>query len=82
MSYYHSHPDKYNLKVGGLLYPMNKFEKERCHSETWFENLDTYFIVDGINLSEDIEPKNNEAKFSKILEREMDFISNIKKFEI
>lgn len=81
MSYYHSHPDKYNLKVGGLLYPMNKFEKERCHSETWFENNDTHFIIDGINLSGNIEPNNDESKFSKIVEREMDFISNLKKFE-
>jgi hypothetical protein len=81
MSYYQNHQNMYKVKVGGLLYPMDRFEKEKCHSETWFDNSDTNYIVDGIDLSGDIEPKNEEAKFSRIVEREKTFLSNIKNFE-
>ena len=50
MSYYQN--KNYNVKVGGLLYPIEKkFEESICHSENWFGNHHTKFIVDGIDLS-------------------------------
>lgn len=79
MSYYQNHKDKYNVKIGGLLYPMDLFEKEKCHSETWFENLNTKFIVDGIDLSGDLEAKDNKNKFAPILKREQEFLDRIKR---
>ncbi|WP_149711697.1 McrC family protein, partial [Campylobacter concisus] len=44
MSYYQNQGK--NVIAGGLLYPMNKFSIDRCHSHSWFENLNTKFIVD------------------------------------
>ena len=82
MSYYQNHPDKYNVKIGGLLYPIEKSFKENkniCHSQTWFGNLNTKFIVDGIDLSNLEESKDNENKFSQIVIREKEFINRIKK---
>lgn len=79
MSYYQNHPDKYNVKIGGLLYPIEKSFKENkdiCHSETWFGNPDTKFIVDGIDLSNLEEDKEN--KFAPILKREQKFIQGIR----
>jgi hypothetical protein len=78
MSYYQNHKDKYNVKIGGLLYPMDSFEKEKCHSETWFGNSNTKFIVDGIDLL-NLE-ENNENKFATILKREEEFLHRIKNF--
>ena len=80
MSYYQNHPDKYNVKIGGLLYPIEKSFKENkdiCHSQTWFGNLNTKFIVDGIDLSDLKEDKEN--KFAPISKREQKFIEGIKK---
>lgn len=77
MSYYQN--QGYNIKVGGLLYPMEAFEKEKCHSETWFAK-DTYFIVDGIDLSENLKADSDKSKFSKILQKEEEFIAKLKKF--
>lgn len=52
MSYYQNHQDKYNVVAGGLLYPMEKeFDKSTCHSDSWFGNDKTKFIIDGIDLS-------------------------------
>ena len=79
MSYYQNHKDKYNVKIGGLLYPMDLFEKEKCHSETWFENLNTKFIVDGIDLSGLKEAEDDENKFAPILKREQEFLDRIKR---
>ena len=80
MSYYQNHPDKYNVKIGGLLYPIEKSFKENkdiCHSQTWFGNLNSKFIVDGIDLSDLKE--DNENKFTSIVKREQKFIEGIKK---
>ena len=82
MSYYQNHPDKYNVKIGGLLYPIEKSfieNKYICHSQSWFGNLNTKFIVDGIDLSNLEESKDNENKFSQIVIREKEFINRIKK---
>ena len=79
MSYYQNHPDKYNVKIGGLLYPIEKSFKENkdiCHSQTWFGNLNSKFIVDGIDLSNLEEDKEN--KFAPILKREQKFIQGIR----
>ena len=81
MSYYQNHPDQYNVKIGGLLYPIEKSFKENkdiCHSQTWFGNLNTKFIVDGIDLSDLKEVEDNENKFAPILKREKNFIRGIK----
>lgn len=80
MSYYQN--QDFNVKIGGLLYPIEKSFKENkyiCHSETWFGNLNTKFIVDGIDLSDLEESKDNENKFSQIVIREKEFINRIKK---
>ena len=77
MSYYQNHSNKYNVKIGGLLYPMDSFEKEKCHSETWFGNLNTKFIIDGIDLSDLQEAKEGENKFAPISKRECEFINRI-----
>lgn len=57
MSYYQN--KDYNVKVGGLLYPMEKFDQSRCYSETWLGIQTTKFIVDGIYLTND----NGESEF-------------------
>ncbi|AZL53746.1 hypothetical protein EI285_03830 [Aliarcobacter skirrowii] len=78
MSYYQN--QNYNVKIGGLLYPIEKSFKENkdiCHSQTWFGNLNSKFIVDGIDLSDLKE--DNENKFAPILKREQKFIEGIKK---
>jgi len=52
MSYYQN--QNFNVRIGGLLYPIEKSfieNKNICHSETWFGNQNTKFIVDGIDLS-------------------------------
>ena len=80
MSYYQN--QNYNVKIGGLLYPIEKSFKENkdiCHSQTWFGNLNSKFIVDGIDLSDLEEAKDNENKFSQIVIRENEFINRIKK---
>ena len=74
MSYYQN--QNFNVKIGGLLYPMNSFHKDKCHSDTWFENADTKFIVDGVDLSPDSTKEEN--KFISIPAREKKFIERIK----
>lgn len=75
MSYYQNHPNNYNLKVGGLLYPIETaFEKENCYSDNLFGNSQTKFIVDGIDLSSIDE--NNIKEDIPILEQ--NFIKRIK----
>lgn len=80
MTYY----DKqgYEVLAGGLLYPIKKefdcrfndenceedYEKLKAHSDNWFGNSKTKFIVDGIDLSKD-----------NLLESEKNFITRIKK---
>ena len=79
MSYYQN--QNFNVKIGGLLYPIEKSfieNKNICHSETWFGNLNSKFIVDGIDLSNLEEAKGNENKFATISKREQKFIKGIK----
>ena len=79
MSYYQN--QDFNVKIGGLLYPIEKSFKENkyiCHSPSWFGNLNTKFIVDGIDLSNLEESKDNENKFAPISKREQKFIEGIK----
>jgi 5-methylcytosine-specific restriction enzyme subunit McrC len=82
MSYYQNHKDKYNVKIGGLLYPMDSFEKDKCHSQNWFGNPKTKFIIDGIDLSGNLEAEDNENKFAEISKREQTFIKSIGKLLI
>lgn len=77
MSYYQN--QEFNVRIGGLLYPIEKSfieNKNICHSETWFGNSNTKFIVDGIDLSNLEEV--NENKFAPISKREQKFINGIK----
>ena len=63
----------YNVKVGGLLYPMGKkFNQDECYSDSWFNNSETKFIVDGIELSVD------KINIDDIVKSEMTFIDRIK----
>ncbi|MCT7625045.1 McrC family protein [Aliarcobacter butzleri] len=81
MSYYQNNPNQYNLKIGGLLYPIEKSfieSKNICHSETWFGNPNTKFVIDGIDLSNLEEAKEGENKFAPILKREQKFINGIR----
>ena len=80
MSYYQN--QKFNVRIGGLLYPIGKSfieNKNICHSETWFGNTNTKFIVDGIDLSNLEEANDHENKFTLISKREQKFINGIKK---
>jgi 5-methylcytosine-specific restriction endonuclease McrBC regulatory subunit McrC len=77
MSYYQN--SGYKVIAGGLLYPIEeKFNENSCHSKTWFENSDTKFIVDGIDLSNLEEPKEDESIFFHIIKREDEFIKRVK----
>lgn len=81
MSYYQN--QNFNVKIGGLLYPIEKSFKENkdiCHSQTWFGNTNTKFIIDGIDLSDLKEAEDNENKFSQLSKKEQEFIDRIKKF--
>jgi len=69
MSYYQN--NGYKVLAGGLLYPIEGiFTKGNCHSESWFSNGKTKFIVDGLELST-LDDKN-------IVEIEQKFIERIK----
>ena len=73
MSYYQNQGK--TVVAGGLLYPMDKFNKDRCHSHSWFGNLNTKFIVDGIELA-----NSNESSIDEIKIKENEFISRIKEY--
>ncbi len=73
MSYYQNQGKK--VIAGGLLYPMDKFSRDRCHSHSWFENLNTKFIVDGIGLA-----NLSESSIEEIKIKENEFISRIKEY--
>lgn len=77
---FYNNQEQYNLIVGGLLYPIEKNEKEliNSHSQSWFGNNKIKFIVDGIDLSENLEAENDEAKFHKIAKKEKAFIERIR----
>ncbi len=83
MSYYQNHPNKYDVKVGGLLYPMEKeFIESICHSDNWLGNDRTKFIVDGIDLHDIIQAPNDLSEEEKskriIINSEITFIERIK----
>ena len=73
MSYYQNQGK--NVIAGGLLYPMDKFSRDGCHSHSCFDNLNTKFIVDGIELA-------NLSEFSieEIKIKENELISRIKEY--
>ena len=73
MSYYQNQGK--NVIAGGLLYPMDKFSRDVCHSHSWFENLNTKFIVDGIELT-----NLSESSIEEIKIKENEFISRIKEY--
>ena len=73
MSYYQNQGK--NVIAGGLLYPMDKFSRDVCHSHSWFGNLNTNFIVDGIELA-----NLNESSIDEIKIKENEFISRIKEY--
>ena len=73
MSYYQNQGK--NVIAGGLLYPMDKFSRDVCHSHSWFDNLNTKFIVDGIELA-----NLNESSIDEIKIKENEFISRIKEY--
>lgn len=72
MSYYQQ--KGYRVIAGGLLYPMEKFDQNKCHAENWFDNDQVKFIVDGIDLS-----KGDDK--GRILEAEEAFIKRISSFQ-
>lgn len=76
MSYYQN--QGYIIKAGGLLYPMEKFEKEKCHSDNWLGNSGTNFIVDGIDVSGLASiSMPDEAKLDSLIKAEDEFIQRI-----
>ncbi|UFH58478.1 McrC family protein [Sulfurovum mangrovi] len=82
---YYNNQEKYNLLVGGLLYPIeedfdNRFDddgneldhtKKKAHTNSWFGS-DIKFVIDGIDLS-------NLNENSNILDFENKFIKRIKR---
>lgn len=68
MSYYQKQG---KLLFGGLLYPMEKFEKEKCHNQDSILANNCPFIVDGIELKEaqDITINTIVAKEKEFIER-------------
>lgn len=76
MSYYQNQ-NGLHVKAGGLLYPMDSFEQTRCYSGNWFGNSSTKFVVDGIDLSQGIEPKEGQNKFESIAAQEKLFVERI-----
>ena len=72
MSYYQN--QGYDLKAGGLLYPMDKFDKTKSHSDHWLGNSQTKFVVDGIDLSS----IHDNTFLSDIAQYEKKFIANVK----
>jgi 5-methylcytosine-specific restriction endonuclease McrBC regulatory subunit McrC len=53
MTYYQQ--QNMNLKCGGLIYPLSAdHDKEKCHAGTWLGNKQIGFVVDGIQVGENI----------------------------
>jgi 5-methylcytosine-specific restriction endonuclease McrBC regulatory subunit McrC len=74
LSYYQN--QRYQVKVGGLLYPMEKFDEVTCHSGHWLGNNQTKFIVDGIELN-DGRNQSKEITRDELLYSETKFIERI-----
>lgn len=64
--------------LGGLLYPMQNFNEEKCHSENSILSDEYQFIVDGIFL-EDSQNSDKEITLEYIIQKEEQFIKRIKK---
>lgn len=64
-----------NTIVGGLLYPIEgKLNTSKAHADTLFglqHRIDTHFIVDGVELKDEIE-------FSEIISNEIAFVDRLK----
>lgn len=72
MSYYKN--NGYTVIAGGLLYPIEKeFDKSTCHSEHWFGDKETKFIVDGIDLTSIQE----NLKIEDLVKAEKAFVERI-----
>ena len=92
MTYYNKQK---NLEViaGGLLYPIGRefncrfnneickenYEKWKAHSDNWFGDETTKFIVDGIDLSFMTDKNDSKKKKDDILKSEKAFIIRIKR---
>ena len=84
---YYDKQEGLEVIAGGLLYPIEKefdcrftdesceedYEESNTHSDNWFGNDKTQFIVDGIDLSK------NDLSMDDILKSENAFIDRIKK---
>lgn len=73
----------YYQKIGkvllsGLLYPMQNFNEEKCHSENSILSDEYQFIVDGIFL-EDSQNSDKEITLEYIIQKEEQFIKRINK---
>jgi 5-methylcytosine-specific restriction endonuclease McrBC regulatory subunit McrC len=77
MSYYQQ--NGYSVIVGGLLYPMENFSIDHAHADNWLCNVNSKFIIDGINLS--TINKNDTIKqiIDGIISEEKNFINRIRK---
>lgn len=64
--------------LGGLLYPMQNFNEEKCHSENSILSDEYQFIVDGIFLEDD-QNSDKEITLEYIIQKEEQFIKRIKK---
>ncbi|HEB9305864.1 TPA: hypothetical protein RZK24_000465 [Campylobacter coli] len=64
--------------LGGLLYPMQNFNEEKCHSENSILSDEYQFIVDGIFLK-DSQNSDKEITLEYIIQKEEQFIKRIKK---
>jgi len=77
MSYYHN--QGYELIAGGLLYPLEeKYDKEKCFNNHWFGNKKVKFIIDGIEITDDIKEENYEKIGEMIEKKEKEFIDRVK----
>ena len=99
MSYYKNH--KYDVIAGGLLYPIKKefdcrfkdpknckedYKEKKAHFDNWFGDINTKFIVDGIDLSyierntKGVldEREKEKIRMNNILNAENNFIDRIK----
>jgi 5-methylcytosine-specific restriction enzyme subunit McrC len=79
MSFYQNTGKK--VLVGGLLYPMESAfdeNKQKCHSPMWFENKQTRFVVDGLDLSGLEDGQTDQAaRAEEIIKQENAFIERV-----
>ena len=76
MSYYNN--QGYELIAGGLLYPLEKeYDKEKCFSNHWFGNEKVKFVIDGIEITNNIKEENYEEFVKLIKQKEKEFINRV-----